>query len=55
MKVTIEGTTEDILDLTELLAIDRDARRTIEVTRNIVRGTIPPRDNVPNRFREEGV
>lgn len=55
MKVTVEGTTGELLYLAELLATGRDARRTIEVPKNTDRGTIPARDDVPNRFREEGV
>lgn len=55
MKVTVEGTAEELLDLAELLAMGRDTRRSIEVPKNIDRGTIRARDDVPNRFREEGV
>ena len=57
MKVTIEGTAEEILDLNELLALGRDSHRFQRRSKNInsTAREIPPGDDVPNRFREEGV
>lgn len=60
MKVTVEGTAEELLDLAELLTLGRTSRRAIEVPKHTnasardVRA-IRARDEMPNRFREEGV
>lgn len=60
MKVTIEGTTEEMLEVAKLLTIGRTSRHAFEVPKNTDTtrrdvGDIQARDNIPNRFREEGV
>lgn len=60
MKVSLEGTNEEFLDMAELLTLGRTARRATEVPKNKNAARIGVRriqgnDDVPNRFREEGV
>lgn len=54
MKVTIEGTTEEIIALSDLLGYGKISCYTV---RDPARddGKIQTGDDVPNRFREEGV
>lgn len=56
MKVTVEGTAEELLDLVELLALGKGCRssKNTNTARRDVRD-LQARDDVPNRFREEGV
>ena len=60
MKVTVEGTTEEFLEMAELIAYGRAYQHsrgtykyTDTTTRNV--GDVQAGDDVPNRFREEGV
>ena len=60
MKVTIEGTAEELLDLVEIIAYGRDSLRAIRVPKNTDTsrrdvGVVQTGDDVPNRYREEGV
>ena len=48
MKVTIKGTTEELLDLAQLLVWGRGYRNTAQ-------RDVRARDDIPNRYREEGV
>ena len=56
MKVTIKGTTEELLDLAQLLVWGRGYRDFKEASKNTntARQDVRARDDVPNRFREEG-
>lgn len=48
MKVCIECTTAELLDFAELLVWGRNYRNTVQ-------RDVRARDDVPNRYREEGV
>lgn len=64
MKVTIEGTTEEMLEVAELIAYGRAYRGSIRGPKDRDTATdggrvyaepVRPGDDVPNRDREEGV
>jgi hypothetical protein len=60
MKVCIECATTELLDFVELLAYDRGYRHAVGAPKNTSTsrrdvGDLQTGDDVPNRFREEGV
>lgn len=60
MKVSLEGTTEEFLGMAELLAIGRATRRATGVPNDKYAAPsdvrrVQANDDVPDRFREEGV
>lgn len=60
MKVTIEGIPQELFDMAELLGYGRSTCRAAEVPKNRNTASRDVRafqagDDVPNRFREEGV
>lgn len=60
MKVTVEGTAREFLDLADVLEAIRNPVYAVRVRENQNAsardvGDVQTRDDVPNRFREEGV
>lgn len=55
MKVCIEGTTEELINLCELVVYGRASRYPAKDTNKDGRFPAPNETEIPNRFREEGV
>lgn len=60
MKVTIEGTAQEFVDMAELITYGRSYRNSLGVPEDPDASQrdvqyVQARDDVPNRFREEGV
>lgn len=55
MKVTVEGTAEEMLEVAELIAYGRAYRSSLRGPKDRDTTTRNVGDDIPNRFREEGV
>lgn len=55
MKVTIEGTAEEMFEVAELIVYGRASRDSVRGPKDRDTPTRNVGDDVPNRFREEGV